>query len=150
MAIWLGLIISFKHALSLSQVLCDALINYISTQKNWSIIPPWPTLEGLLTLWTRVIIVAFTSQSNLPELKNDWMAWTTSEGITGQVFFKNKVVNPSGPGIFSPSKENIVCWISKLGTSICKFFFVIYCNLEVSNLLKVSPYFLSQMPLKGA
>ena len=43
-------------------------------------------IEGLLTLG-RIIIVAFTSPSNLLELRNDWMAWATSEWITtGQAF----------------------------------------------------------------
>ena len=31
-------------------------------------------LEGLLTLGRSIIIVAFTFPSNLPELRNDWMA----------------------------------------------------------------------------
>ena len=45
-------------------------------------------LEGLLSLGTRVIIIAFTSLNNLPDLKNDWLAWTTSEQITGQAFLR--------------------------------------------------------------
>ena len=58
-------------------------------------------VEGLLTLGTRVIIVAFTTPSNLPELRNDWMAWATSEWITtSQAFLKKQVVNPSGPRAF--------------------------------------------------
>ena len=44
-------------------------------------------LEELLTLGTREIIVAFTSPNNPPELRNDLMAWATSEWITiGQAF----------------------------------------------------------------
>ena len=65
-----------------------------------------PQLEGLLTFGTRVIIVAFTSPGNLPELRNDWMAWATSEWvIIGQAFSKKQEVNPSGPGAFYPSKK---------------------------------------------
>ena len=45
-------------------------------------------LEGLLSLGTRIIIIAFTSLNNLPDLKNDWMAWTTFEQITGQAFLR--------------------------------------------------------------
>ena len=63
-------------------------------------------VEGLLTLGTRVIIVSFTSPSNLPELRNNWMAWATSELIiTGQAFLKKQDANPLGPGAFYPSKK---------------------------------------------
>ena len=63
-------------------------------------------LEGLLTLGRSIIIVAFTSPSNLLELRNDWMAWATSEWITtSQDFLKKQAVNPSGPWAFYPSKK---------------------------------------------
>ena len=62
-------------------------------------------LEGLLILGTRVIIVSFTSPSNLLDLKNDWMAWTTSERITGQAFLKKQAVNLSGLEVFLHPKK---------------------------------------------
>ena len=60
-------------------------------------------LEGLLILGTRVIILH--SPLQVTYLKNDWMAWTTSEPITGQAFLKKQAVNLSGLEAFFQSKK---------------------------------------------